>query len=248
MKVFLGACTVAGALLAIYALKAEIWALFPDGASNYAAIIDPIILFAAIAVAIFGVLWLLGTWAVHALKGLHEQWHQEYLTYSVIKARPSDLTAINDLARQYFGDQASNLDEINRLFQLDQSMLWVVRKDGNPEVQGYLVIMRLSAAGVEALRDKSFNGANPAKEHLCRKNGAAKGIYVGAIAANGIKARAAIIHCLTSFPYRQAYKGAENIYARAATKDGLRTIRKKGFQPLHPPDSSVGSIFIRECV
>ena len=159
------------------------------------------------------------------------------------RAKTENLGEIDRLARKEFGDDASSLQEIRRLYNLDNYIFWVVYTNSKRNLRGYLALIPLTEGGEKAIKYQCFNGENPAEEHMAIGEKKPAAIYIGAIYGDSFRAKGTAVAGLQSRLEGRHFYNVKKIYARAATQDGLRLLTGRGFQPVIPTSAEVGAFF-----
>jgi hypothetical protein len=159
----------------------------------------------------------------------------------------ADLGEVDRLATDAFGGEASDLDHIRRLWALDKKCFWKVcrvREGDALSVIGYFCVLRVSAAGAEALQEGTFSGATPSGNHLeTNHRRRCRHAYIGAVYAQGGLARGAAVAALTT--YVEMLK-PDKMYARGYSDDGRRLLKKNGFRLMEGEAAGKRNFFVRE--
>jgi hypothetical protein len=120
---------------------------------------------------------------------------------------------------------------LKRVINEQEDTLWTFTRD--EQLVGCFAMLMLNKAGQEALLRDAIDVLDPPSNFLVPTGAEPAAIYVWAVvgrslAADGI---AKVIVRLQSGPYKFA-----DVYACPATRDGLRFMRKLGFEPVpgHP--------------
>lgn len=168
------------------------------------------------------------------------------LPFDVRPCTFADALLLDALSTEQFGSNSSNHAEILDLMQTDPNVFCKIvpltETTGRAAIRGYFAIMRLSREGENAIKDGSFSGRAPKRTHIRTDKKRYTNVYIAAIYGRSAKERgfalAALISHLNSIKARK-------IYARAATKHGLRLLRKYDFKPIDTHPDKVGSVFSR---
>lgn len=151
--------------------------------------------------------------------------------YMATVCRLNDLDKVDKMSSDLFDSQSSSLEQIRALYNIDPSCFWKVVEIGNQangSVHGYFCVLKLSKMGVDSIIRGDFKGNAIPPEYL-RKKGSAKDLYLGAVFGDCRYSKGVIMGAL------QAYikgLGAERVYARPLTNDGVRLATKYGFRPV----------------
>lgn len=155
-------------------------------------------------------------------------------------ARRSELAAVRKLAVEFFGDAVSSLERLNAWYRHDSRIVSVIYTVGGGvgrrirQLAGYFVTLRLRESGLRQLLDGTAKVGDLAPVDLCsssREQPAA--IYIGALAANGHRAKGAALQAMMS-QVSTAARGKRDtrIIARPITDHGMRLVKAYGFQPI----------------
>lgn len=162
----------------------------------------------------------------------------------------SDLPALDKISTDAFGTQSSNIEEIQRLYRLDPRIFWAVSlkppssPNGPQPIDGYFAVFRITKEGEEAIKNGTFQGRSPDASHLRTDSKTRYPMaYVAALYGRTQIAKALVISALQ---FHLEWLRAKKVYAKAATIDGLRLMRKYGFRPLPRQSSEIGSYFERD--
>lgn len=184
------------------------------------------------------------------LRRVHKPFRRDS-RYRLRRSRAADLEYVDKTSTRFFGKQASNLTQIRQLYASDRSHIWIIEKSAYNEAdhqlitrEGYVIVFRLSQEGETAIHEGAFNSVCPAPEHLCGPQVRCAAVYIGAVVAR-FRARPYVLGTIeTQLRLAKPYRSARHIYARAATKDGLRILKTHDFEPLDPERDQVGQIYV----
>jgi hypothetical protein len=115
--------------------------------------------------------------------------------------------------------------------------------DGNGNIVGFYGIYRLTKIGKNAARSGEFSIITCPREYL-RSDGKHKyaNVYLGGVYGKNKLSRGMVVGAINQELYRTKTK---QIFARAATDDGLRLLRNQGFEPVDPTKRGLGEMFSR---
>ena len=104
------------------------------------------------------------------------------------------------------------------------------------EITGVILLLPLSSAGEQAMRDGSFDTHIPKLEHVCRPGDYFPGMYVWLYAGRGMKARLNVMRCCIT--WRDGFYQNVRGYGRGATPEGANAMLHLGFHsvPFGVPD------------
>lgn len=158
------------------------------------------------------------------------------------KATLTDLKAIDEMSSEAFGAAASNLPNIKTLHKFSDEIFWTIYDEKTDEIVGYFCFFRLTAQGVKEIKDGTFHGPCPGKKSITNHKRSSCPIYVGALYGKSLKAKAFVLSGLQSI---LAQVNAGSVYAKAATTDGVRILKKFNFLTLPSQPEEVNSYFVR---
>jgi hypothetical protein len=142
-------------------------------------------------------------------------------------ASDQDFADVHALATQELGPGLASLDEIKRVDALTGASIWVIRRRG--EVTGFLAPLALTAAGVAALVDNTFDAANIDQKWVARMGEPLAGFYCWCYAGKDQVSRGALVLGLRSLIDR--YFPDLPFFGRDSTEAGARIMRHLGFFP-----------------
>ena len=146
--------------------------------------------------------------------------------------RGAEIDALIAYAREDLSGVADG-SVVRRVVSHNPDCLWAIarreRFDAtNPSAEGLIAFLLLNRAGMQRLFDGSLDATNPDVSLLAPQSEKPAGIYVWAAHARGLMAggMALAMEKMNTPLYRDV-----DIYARAATPEGLHTIQVTGFRP-----------------
>lgn len=138
----------------------------------------------------------------------------------------ADLTAGIQLAESLMGSQIATPEAVARMDIVTGMTAWVT---GEP-VDGVFLVLPLSPAGEQAVRDGTYVPADPAPAHLAWQGRDVAGVYIGVYAGVTKEARRAVMTAAAVM--RMELFAPVPSFARGATEDGKRSMASLGFTPL----------------
>lgn len=142
-------------------------------------------------------------------------------------ASDQDFADVHALATQELGPGLASLEEIKRVDGLTGASIWVFRRKG--EVTGFLAPLALTAAGVAALVDNTFDAANIDQKWVARMGEPLAGFYCWCYAGKDQVSRGALVLGLRTLIDR--YFPDLPFFGRDSTESGARIMRHLGFYP-----------------
>ncbi|MFD4527616.1 hypothetical protein ACFWP7_27545 [Streptomyces sp. NPDC058470] len=143
-----------------------------------------------------------------------------------------ELDSVFRLARELIpeGHPRRNAVEERLLRNSQLVRLVYLAHGGSYRLEGYIILYPLNRSAVSAvLAGEICAGLQIRPRHVQQRWTSASGIYIAAAAGSTWRARAAVVTLLEVMTENIS---PEWIFARPVTKDGLRLMRKSGFQPL----------------
>jgi hypothetical protein len=167
-------------------------------------------------------------------------WQTRQTIYRTCKCHALDLKAIAEIASDEFGDRSTSEEQTLRLHSLDEKIFTAV-KDSKEQIVGYFCLVRLTRAGAEAVMRNDFHIATAAVEYIDTSTKRKyKQVYIGAVYG---RRQSSKMFALGSMINELTEMKPKLICARAATSDGLRVLKKYGFQPIVGRPAGVGELF-----
>ena len=138
----------------------------------------------------------------------------------------AELTEGVRLAEALMGSSIATPEAVMRMDVVTGMTAWVT---GNP-VEGIFLVLPLSPAGEQAVREGTYSPADPAPAHLAWQGRDVAGVYIGVYAGATKEARRAV---MTAAAVMRVEMFAQvPSFARGATDDGKRSMASLGFSPL----------------
>jgi hypothetical protein len=154
----------------------------------------------------------------------------------------ADIDEVSKLASESFGPLAASADRNRFLQSIDGLSYWKLSNKAK-RIVGFYCLFRLTAAGTRAIRRGEFEITNCPQEYLRRdQKYHYKDIYIAGIFGDGKKAQAMIWGALNQRAFELRPK---NIFARAASEDGLRLLEQNGFSPVNSKRTGIGELYRR---
>jgi hypothetical protein len=167
-------------------------------------------------------------------------WRSRKTTLRTCRCVGPDIKAISEIASDEFGDRSTSEAQTTRLHELDGKIFTAI-KDSTDQIVGYFCLVRLTKAGVEAVMRNDFHIATAPIEYI---NTSTKRryqqVYVGAVYGRRYDSK---MFALGSMINELTDLKPKVVCARAATQDGLRVLKKYGFQPVAGRPHAVGELF-----
>jgi hypothetical protein len=154
----------------------------------------------------------------------------------------ADLEEISRISAVEFGPLAASLQRNEWLFGLDDQSYWKIA-DRAGVIVGFFTLFRLTAAGTMAVKRGDFGITICPPEYLCKdKKYYYQNLYVAGMYGKNRKARAMVWGALNQ---RVVQLRPRNMFARAATEDGLRLLKQAKFTPVQADKVGVNALYKR---
>jgi hypothetical protein len=136
-----------------------------------------------------------------------------------------DYIAVHKLATDELGPGLASLEEIKRVDGLTGASIWIIRRKG--VVTGFLAPLALTAEGVAALVDNTFDAANIDQKWVARLGEPLAGFYCWCYAGKDQVSRGALVLGLRTLIDK--YFVELPFFGRDSTEAGARIMRHLGF-------------------
>jgi len=172
---------------------------------------------------------------------MDDEWRkQKYLSSSKYHCPPVNDQVISDVFRlgsSPIGIGVEHPDEVllKRRFAKNPNIIWAIYERETGMIAGYYIVYPLNPEGKLLIEQKQIKNAKDiSDEHLSENFESASCIYLGMLCGRTEDARAYVLYRLISDlnHFTNLYPNIEKFFARPATKDGLRIIRKYSFNPI----------------
>lgn len=130
------------------------------------------------------------------------------------------------LAEELLGSELTKAETIEWINSVTGITSWVWGED---PIEGVLIAVPVSPAGLDALHTGEFDPSGPDEAHLMSVGTPCAGVYMGAYAGSTHPARKAVMTATAVL--RVQIFGQIPAFARAATEDGARSMESLGFHP-----------------
>jgi hypothetical protein len=138
-----------------------------------------------------------------------------------------DFADVHALAVAEMGPKIASLEEIKRVDAMTDATIWMVRR--NDAVTGFLATLALTAEGVDALGDGSFDAANIDENWIAPLGQPLAGFYCWCYAGKDQVSRGALVIALRTLIDR--HFPDLPFFGRDSTEAGAKIMRHLGFFP-----------------
>ncbi len=142
-------------------------------------------------------------------------------------AHRDELKELLELGEGLTGAPLLTEDELAKLDAATGVSAWAT---GSHPMEGLLILVPLSEAGLSSVRDGTFTPPSPNLKHICGPHERCFGVYVGIYAGKTHDARRSVM--LAAATVRPEFFGTVPCFARAATEDGARSMLSLGYGPV----------------
>ena len=143
------------------------------------------------------------------------------------------------MAELLMSSKIATPDSVAEMDRITGMTAWVT---GHP-VDGIFLTLPLSQLGEQAVRDGSYDPANPDPVHLCIDGKGCAGFYIGVYAGATREARQRVMTAAAVM--RVDLFRAYPCFARGATDDGKRSMASLGFTPC---EGGLPDLYVQEAL
>ncbi len=184
---------------------------------------------------------------------LFEQSYNIYVYYQVTHTKEhgigwsdadlKDLKKIHEIGLESIGDVCS-YDQLCALYDHNpKSVRKIVDNANRNEIIGYIILLPITSHGIRLIESNSFHLFDGKLNKFWRANlPAGKPYYLSALVGKTKPARYVATKTVHVFCEN---KGVTSLYARAATRSGLNSLKSNDFVPVHGGKPAKGVLFVR---
>lgn len=169
------------------------------------------------------------TQLIERIKVRSRLWHDHELA----PVTPENVAEYQRLSRKYFRGDAADENKVIEIQAFTGGGIQILRRvtdDGRTSV-GIISIVPVSRQGYRRLEKDAVKGNELTSSDLARYDEPTPlAYYLGSVAAENLRARAALIDFLRNAIREFAAKGVESVFARPVTADGLRLLKSLEFK------------------
>ena len=140
-------------------------------------------------------------------------------------ATSGEIPVLVELGERLINDRLADAPTIERVHNATKISAWAY---GDP-IEGLVLCVPLSEAGLTALQANEFQPGNPADQHIAAAGEMCAGCYIGIYAGATYEARKAVM--TGAGVIRMGIFSQVPCFARAATEDGARSMESLGWAP-----------------
>ena len=140
-------------------------------------------------------------------------------------ATSEEIPVLVELGERLINDRLADAPTIERVHNATKISAWAY---GDP-IEGLVLCVPLSEAGLTALQANEFQPGNPSDEHIAAAGEMCAGCYIGIYAGATYEARKAVM--TGAGVIRMGIFSQVPCFARAATEDGARSMESLGWAP-----------------
>ena len=140
-------------------------------------------------------------------------------------ATSEEIPVLVELGERLNNDRLAAAPTIERVHNATKISAWAY---GDP-IEGLVLCVPLSEAGLTALQANEFQPGNPADQHIAAAGETCAGCYIGIYAGSTYEARKAVM--TGAGVIRMGIFSQVPCFARAATEDGARSMESLGLAP-----------------
>ena len=140
-------------------------------------------------------------------------------------ATPQEIPELVALGERLIGDKLADAETVERVHSVTGITAWAF---GTP-IEGIVLSVPLSVAGLEALQNDDFQPGSPDAAHIAALGAPCAACYIGIYAGATHDARKAVM--TGAGVIRMGLFSQVPCFARAATDDGARSMESLGWSP-----------------
>jgi hypothetical protein len=160
------------------------------------------------------------------------------------RAKPEELPELYALTQREVGENITSLETLQNMQKHNRDTVWgVYRASDNTRADktmvGYVALIFLNKAGLEALEQSRFDGIDPDMRMVVPSDTRPEAIYMWVVVLRKISRVAGwlIANALGAERY-----GGVPLFATAGTSGGLNALKGRGFTP-HETQAGIGNLF-----
>lgn len=226
---------VAGALFLVPGAEAAIENTF--GIEIPTSMLSVIVILGLVFLAV-GLLMLLIDFICSSINRLRDPW-KNILDYDSRVVSQAELRSAYSFCKKHFGNDVASLKTMKRWQtkypEYARFIVWTrTTKSGHSaksRIMGFLDIIPLTDQGEEELK-KGTSIVNLNDTHVPDRHTKPACVYIGGIVGTDRIAKARVIQAVTSSVEEFKARGVSRFYTRPTTEEGLRIVKKYGFERL----------------
>jgi hypothetical protein len=170
---------------------------------------------------------------------------QPMSNYTCRQIKAQEVATVRRFAENHIGPAMPTDQQLRAMLAVNHDLFYAIESppqngNGPPALVGFFSILPLKQGAVLRLERAELIGAELLPDHITRKKGTPRGIYIGSVAGCGFRARAFALDRLITVVNTLCRKhNISKVFARPVTGDGLRLLRKFGFKAVMGDGSPV---------
>lgn len=167
-------------------------------------------------------------------------WPSALRNVSLTNCKMTELPEVVELAKKRIGT-SFDIQTAEKIYRHNRRSIWKVKDTQTNKIIGYFCILPLTARGEEKVLERDLIGEG--LDIKCFAKNFRKGtpFYIGSIAGLSRKGGAAALESLKSQLVRFE---ASKAYARPMTAEGVRLVKKFGFNPVSKHDKIGHGVYV----
>jgi hypothetical protein len=143
--------------------------------------------------------------------------------------------------------ETPTLRTAKNLLNRNPSILWVLEKKGGVfgmewrRLVGFFSLLPVTSDAARSLRKGDLEGIHFGPDHICSPGQFSPSLYIGALAATRGHARDQLLMYLRGRIEEEVAHGVRELFARPVTQDGLRLVKRHGFECVVSRDDDDGN-------
>jgi hypothetical protein len=162
----------------------------------------------------------------------------------VARAKPEEMPELYALTQREVGERITPLETLQKMHAYNNDTMWAVyrasdKTRADKTVVGYVALIFLNKAGLEALEESRFDGIDPDMRRAVPSGTRPEAIYMWGVVLRKISRIGGwlVANALGAERY-----GGIPLFATAGTLGGLNALKGRGFVP-HNTQAGLGDLF-----
>lgn len=158
-----------------------------------------------------------------------------------------EVEIVHHFAKTFFGNEVTDPEKIHLIIRKYRNGLRIAKKftDEGVSIIAYIFYFPINKSTVEKIHKYEFDVKDLKASDIASHPRYGYAMYIGAIAGRGVVAKAQMLSVLMDKQDEAKKTKTKTVYARAASRDGLRLLKKRGFKPVHTKADDVECFFMK---
>lgn len=166
-------------------------------------------------------------------------------THVICNCEDHDVDSVYHFASSFFGETITSQNQIRLILRKYKGGLKLAKKrtKAGYSLVGYIFYFPINKEIVDKIHKYKFSVGELTPKDIATQAKYGYAMYVGAIAGKGLIAKAQMLSLLMNYEQEAMKTKTKTIYARAASSDGLKLLKKNGFEPVHARADDIDCFF-----